>query len=392
MKFIALPVGRGDAFYAETVDGFRVLVDGGNSRKTLPDLFRRYTKQSGVDVLVCTHNDADHAEGIIGFLESDLDCKELWLPATWIDALQSLPYHARDTLYFLLERFREIEHERLRYEGGDQQDAAWQVVFPQMPEERTKIEIKEEQIERENEKVAVDNITLSNILDAINDAINEHLEMLLYFNWHRRCLILFGDTRYVLFSIVLKDISRLLKIALLAIDRGISIRCFRHAPQNAKPIQGYSLIPLSGKQVSCIPAVRKRTPKEFLYLAFLTTVNKQSLVFYLEAPEGKPGILFTADSDLEGVDLKRIRERSIVTAPHHGSKDNASVYSMFQGPMVWVRSDENSKRRPCSEYLHACGKRFCTICRNSNRQKQVVKLYLRKNSWVPHCTQPCVCI
>lgn len=392
MKFIALPVGQGDAFYAETDDGFRVLVDGGSSRKALPDLFRRYTKKCGVDVLVCTHNDADHAEGIIGFLESDLDCKELWLPATWIDALKSLPSHAWDTLHFLWARFRETRYEHLRYEGGDQQDAAWQVVFPQMPEERTKIEIKGGQIERENEQGAVGNVTLSNILDAIDDAIDEHLEMLSYPTWHWIWLMPFGDTRDVLFNVVLKDISRLLEIARLAMDRGIPIRCFQHDPQNAKPIPSYPLIPLSGKQVFYIPVVRKRTPGEFLYLAYLTTVNKQSLVFYLEAPEEKPGILFTGDSDLRGINLERIRGGSIVTAPHHGSKDNANVYSMFQEPMVWVRSDGNSKRRPCDEYLRANGKRFCTICRNSNRQKQAVRLYLRKNCWVPQCTQPCVCI
>lgn len=136
MKFIALPVRQGDAFYVETDNGFRVLVDGGRSRSDLPRLLRRYTKAEHVNVLVCTHNDADHAEGVIGFLESGLHCGELWLPATWLDALRTLPPNASKTLVFLWERFRSIREKRLLAEReGDVQEAAWRAMFPELQEE-----------------------------------------------------------------------------------------------------------------------------------------------------------------------------------------------------------------------------------------------------------------
>ncbi len=43
-----------------------------------------------MNVLVCTHNDADHANGILGLLEAGLKCGEVWLPGRWLSALPDL--------------------------------------------------------------------------------------------------------------------------------------------------------------------------------------------------------------------------------------------------------------------------------------------------------------
>ena len=67
-KFIALPVGQGDAFYLERSD-FRVLVDGGRSKRAISGWVRDICETTFLDVVVCTHNDADHAYGILGLLE-----------------------------------------------------------------------------------------------------------------------------------------------------------------------------------------------------------------------------------------------------------------------------------------------------------------------------------
>jgi len=63
--FIAIPVGQGDAFYLER-DGWSVLVDGGRSRLDFPALFRQVTRARGANIVVCTHNDSDHANGVRG--------------------------------------------------------------------------------------------------------------------------------------------------------------------------------------------------------------------------------------------------------------------------------------------------------------------------------------
>ncbi len=88
-RFIAIPVGQGDAFYVER-EGFSMLIDGGRSRTAFPSMFQEVTKRDGVNVVVCTHNDADHANGILGLLEAGLKCGEVWLPGRWLSALPDL--------------------------------------------------------------------------------------------------------------------------------------------------------------------------------------------------------------------------------------------------------------------------------------------------------------
>jgi hypothetical protein len=394
MKFIALPVTQGDAFYAERADGFRVLVDGGRSRRALPELFRRYTRSGGVDVLVCTHNDADHAEGVIGFLESGLDCQELWLPDTWVDALQSVPSEVQHTLRFVWERFEseKLELERLPGEGeGDVQKEAWQAVFP---------ESLGRQLEGEPEEASAAEgdagpICPSSALSDVVPAIEEYLEVtpqIITGGWRWLFLYRYGDMRDALLSTVLKDMRRLLELARLALDRGVPVRCFRHAPLRAAGVSGCPLIPLSGRNVKRIaPVAHRRDAETFWRLLHLTTVNRESLVCYLEGLDGEPGVLFTADSDLKDMGLERVQEWSVATAPHHGSRDNRDAYSRVGKPMVWVRSDGYSRVRPCGEFLSAAGKRFCTLCRKGSRPKQAVRLYLRETRWVRWGTLPCCC-
>jgi beta-lactamase superfamily II metal-dependent hydrolase len=89
-KFIALPVGQGDAFYLER-QGMKVLVDGGRSKSAISGLISDVAKSSHLDVVICTHNDADHADGIIGLLENWPGIiKEVWLPGSWTFRMKDL--------------------------------------------------------------------------------------------------------------------------------------------------------------------------------------------------------------------------------------------------------------------------------------------------------------
>jgi hypothetical protein len=85
-RFVAIPVAQGDAFFLDH-RSWSVLVDGGRSINSFSTVFQNSTHVDSVDVLVCTHNDADHANGVIGFLESALQCHEVWLPGRWLRAL-----------------------------------------------------------------------------------------------------------------------------------------------------------------------------------------------------------------------------------------------------------------------------------------------------------------
>ncbi|MCU3989591.1 hypothetical protein, partial [Enterobacter mori] len=80
----------------------------------------------------------------------------------------------------------------------------------------------------------------------------------------------------------------------------------------------------------------------------------------------------------------------LITAPHHGSKSNASVYKKIakQLPLtastVFVRSDfASSKKRPCDDYLDLKNaRRVCTNCRHpDSREGQTVQLISKNGRW-----------
>jgi hypothetical protein len=106
-RFVALPVGQGDAFFLQR-GAFAALIDGGRSRPAFATLFRETLNRKSIDVLVCTHNDADHADGVLGFLESGLSCGEVWLPALWQDRLDDLLMEPGAFLDELIRDVREL--------------------------------------------------------------------------------------------------------------------------------------------------------------------------------------------------------------------------------------------------------------------------------------------
>lgn len=402
MKFIALPVGSGDAFYAETDDGFRVLVDGGRSRRELPHLFQLYTRRTDVDVLVCTHNDADHAEGLIGFLESGLFSKELWLPATWLEAVRSLPDDPAETILFLWKHLHSAWEQGVLPEAQERldfQEVAWRSIFPEFNEPQPLKDNAQARETSEGQEVLPFDAHLDETTIA---ALEEHLAFFAapwppWYWWREdwgvpsRVFPLVAGPWFA----VAQDVRRLLELGWLALNHGIPVRCFQHDPANAGRIMGtwgWPLQPLSARPSCYIPAAKPaKSAERFFRLAFLTTVNRESLVFYLDGGNGLPGVLFTADSDLKDVNVDHVLAWSTATAPHHGSHDNRSAYSRINKLMVWIRSDGYSKARPCVEFLQAPGRRLCTLCRNSEKPKQAVRLYQRRGSWVRLRTRLCEC-
>ena len=100
--FIAIGVGQGDAFFFQRGD-LTALIDGGRARDGFAERFRRVTKRNALDILVCTHNDADHALGVLGVLQSGFACKEVWLPGSWTDRLEDLLLNQSDFFRQLID-------------------------------------------------------------------------------------------------------------------------------------------------------------------------------------------------------------------------------------------------------------------------------------------------
>ena len=89
-KFTALPVGQGDAFLLERGER-AILVDGGRARHAFTSTIAAHSKTQRLSIVVCTHADADHAEGLIGLLEGNtIQVEEVWLPGRWTERLADL--------------------------------------------------------------------------------------------------------------------------------------------------------------------------------------------------------------------------------------------------------------------------------------------------------------
>ncbi len=381
-KFIAIGVGQGDAFFLQRGD-FALLVDGGRSVDGFAVQFQRVVKRSSVDVLVCTHNDSDHANGILGFLESGLKCREIWLPGSWTDRLEDLLLKSDEFFFELVKDIGEL-HERPRSLSalGD-----WYAEIIQ------------------DEGVSYEEASADELAEAIETAseieggyrgypwprgfpwTRYHLELRpRLYKWWRE------DWRIQLLFEAIAAGERIRRIALAAYHSGALIRWFEFASEGRRGGIPDRLVPVNAREVAIV--LRKRW-KALRYFA-LTTSNKRSLVFYSPGLNNEPAVLFTADSDLGFSQSIQWHPDMIITAPHHGSESNAEAYRRFQKEAqgvsaIWVRSDGRFKTRPGSSYLQVPGTRFCTLCRGGVNPKQDLRFTLHRCQWKPVATRKCCC-
>lgn len=386
-RFIAIPVGQGDAFYLERND-FSVLVDGGRSRLGFSAMFQsvteRCTERYGADIVICTHNDADHVNGIMGFLEGGLECGEVWLPGRWLATLPNVlrPFaNVFSTLRDDIERehpdivdiseYGDILHKR-RSDFSQTNDDSLENGKDGWPQ---------------------------SCLDALEAAATWEEELWgidRLLDWHvSQQLWLSGKGIKLLWSAI-GAANRIRTIALLAFHRGIPVRWFEYDIQT--PMGGIRnvLEPINAREIAVI---RPIVGSLFSSLS-LTTANKESLVFWSPPTEQHPGVLFTADSDLSGAKLPPSLANAIVTAPHHGSENNANAYMEIKNcaatdysTIIWVRSDGRYRTRPGNTY-RGLAHRLCTLCRPQSgapSQKQAVCLIPHNGIWKPHGTHLCIC-
>uniref|UniRef100_UPI00321FAA9E hypothetical protein n=1 Tax=Thermogutta sp. TaxID=1962930 RepID=UPI00321FAA9E len=366
-RFVAIPVSQGDAFYLKTTAG-SALIDGGRSVSGFPGLFQSTTRSAGVDILVATHNDADHANGVLGFLEAGLRCNEVWLPGAWAHLLPQVLQPWEEIVQILAPQVEAVD---MHLPDG-----------VSLLEQYAECMMRPEHMyENNNQTLELDESGWPGaLIDQLEQASEEDSFWALpwrKYYFYYACFPAYTPKRRLLLESILAA-KRIRQIALTAYHRGIPVRWFEYDRTN--PSGGCSwLKPVNSRQIA---RVIRAQPPQFLNLLALTVWNKESLVFWASPPYAGAGVLFTADSDLKGVQIP-ILDGAIVTAPHHGSEANKGVYSLISAPVIWIRSDGRFKNRPCPEYLQAQGKRFCTLCRNSPDPKQAVTLWHRSDMWVP---------
>lgn len=382
---MALPVGQGDAFYLER-NGKSILVDGGKGRKKFSTLFTKHTKKDSVDILACTHNDADHANGVLGFLESGLGCGEVWLPKFWLDVLPAILKPFYEFLPSLVKEIRDIPF------ASDQQNTQEQFSL-----ENYAINSRNESNSQgESERIEKDGWTESTAA-VLEEAREWRYELYTPHEFH---LLFYSQLfkspeKLNLLSSAIEAADRIRNIALAAYRSGIPVRWFEFSSVRISSIGTNTLEPLNATEVTYI----RPSNQSILKALALTVANKQSLVFWSPKTYDFPGVLFTADSDLENTNLPDEYDfhNALVTSPHHGSDSNKPAYSQVNkaagknsNTITWIRSDCKSRKRPGATFRQQTH-RYCTLCNYSPHQKQTIKLTFSRGAWIPNCCIKCSC-
>jgi hypothetical protein len=337
VEFIALPVAEGNSSIVKGIDEKYYVIDGGNNKKTISSMVKEVINEESIEVLVCTHYDADHINGVIGLIESDINIKEIWLPSVFGSLVSSLFLHSDYTFLETSVSIKQIKNK----------------------EEFMK------DIKSGNEEFRYKE-------NLLNDIDNQELSS----NFERER---YGETasmRKEYRRWIFSKFPWRIKILLDAIAERKSpsvIRWFEYCHMSTfTKIEQQPLIGLNCIEVDVFQLMKSYDE----ILLTLTIINKMSLVFLFEQ-NVCPNVLFTSDSDFGFRCMKslKLKKHSIVTAPHHGAEVNQKVYSLIDGDsLIYVRSDSYSKLRPCTAYIELPIK-YCTICNTSPlKPKQKVSL------------------
>ena len=371
-RFVALPVGQGDAFFLRR-DDFTVLVDGGRSKKTFPDLFSHHIESNQIDVLICTHNDADHVRGVLGFLKRkpELTCSEVWLPALWTNRLEDI-----------LNKPKEFVPELAKDVGKNERDMNLETIGDSLSEEM------DADPQNRRDPDGHDDPGSTELSYALG--LEENTDIDVWFDVHGVPWF-----PHPLFLEALGAARNIRKIVKACCHRGVPIRWFEYNRKSKGGGRKDLLEPLNAVEV----ARSSFSPLPALEFLALTTANRESLTFCSPQSDDFPGVIFTADSNLGFQQPIPWQPGMIVTAPHHGAEANKAAYARpdredcERSNLIWVRSDGNYKTRPCPDYL-SLRQRYCTICRRVSplKPKQRVEFTAKGGIWSQVTgVRPCEC-
>jgi hypothetical protein len=440
-RLVALPVA-GDAFLMIR-DNESVLIDGGKSgAKLYKSLLTELPSVIKLDKIICTHNDADHAEGLAQLLEDPvnfpLKVQQVWLPGSWADTaakvvdgqvtvLMDLLYVSHRIaergdwkLYtpriFTQSRVSEWIEITRRYKALGLDAARWFGKDKSTPENKGAEKPDKEGL---STSMLLSKLARCDIKEITRQVHSKRRYALTRFTYKREISKAKSwahkkkRTKAVLsssgkqYQLLVKTLECIYRIAIAAANRGAIIRWFdAEEYYNKKPSRAVggekNLVPLNSVELSFI------TPPALppTYLLFLTQQNLQSLIFYAPQSTTWPGCVFSADGLLDGDDLSPFPARPIViTAPHHGSDSNKKAYAEitrmlggknWQQNSILLRSDVNTSKNPCAAYK-STKLRLCTVCANAKYKCQKTTIApkgmpLNWNFTAAKTVRPCDCL
>lgn len=395
-RLIALGVRNGDAFYLEREER-NVLVDGGENQRDLCRLFKGVTGARHVDYLVCTHADADHINGLIGYLkDKSLRCSELWLPSYIGYRVEDILERPEESLVEITKELRKRVFDFLKEKDALDILEFKEAILRESPRseelEKTARTIFAEGTLRDQgnsiQEALINSLGKSNFAHfdqfRIESSVRKLLEEVFFsYVWEQ-----YHDwlaIRSIAMSYV--DLFKKMRgLIVAALKRGVRIRFFEFSkylsyggePGFLEPVNSFEVVNLSALK-------RLGAGLSLLQILALSIQNEQSLVFISPRNECLPAALFCADSDLKFYQPIRWSKGMVSTAPHHGSVSNDHAYWRFvvEGgglTIIWLRTHHGSVNQLADFLISANGQHvestYCTGC-----QRISIELIPHNGQW-----------
>lgn len=383
--FKALAVNQGDAFYFER-NGTNVLIDGGSSKSVLIQQLNNENIKR-IDIIVVTHNDFDHSNGIIGLLEKKRKFRqpdtEIWLPCSFGSVIEKYPNSDSAYDQIIPEYQKQVDipfNEDFKkdmlgiIEGTvyDRYDHYWEAIESS---EKKQNNISFPPYSQE-EKRPIEKITKKYCHNRNKEQKRKNLQLLSHIKY------------------LLVKYNKIKRIIELSKQRKIKIRYFEYTNTPNRKTKGGKKDIL--EPVNSVEKTSVSNSKNFLALLRLSLENKYSLVFCSPKADDFPGILFSADSDFSFNQTIPWKDDMFITVPHHGSASNNNVYQRYHNENktissnIWVKTYHDKAQKNISQYYRKMKKKYCVRCQINNHHSTIVFQNGHAN-WVPNPGNNCVC-
>lgn len=390
---IALPLKSGEAFLLRTPDEngreWVILVDGGkaygkDSRELAKILADVKPTIDRIDVVICTHSDADHSQGL-WFLADDWYAMgrkigEFWLPGRWANAVPSIltdpsgfvaKLHSgaieaasqivRDTAEgFSLSRENRYFKASAMLADGELETAVSRIddveyllkieaAFGEHSLGLGLTDIEAEQLRADFEETDTE-------IDLLETALSDKSVYRSWFDLPGEIsfshYLKMAPESQVAFAEVAETAKAIHKIATSALVNKIRVRWFDFGEykKDEVPFGGLPglLEPCCAVEVAPSRTKAARLTNLTLFHSLrLTRQNVESLVFYRPESDREPAVLFLGDSRLaHGIErpekdfprpFDKPARKTLITAPHHGSRNNDHAFSVLTD---WLGNDE----------------------------------------------------
>lgn len=433
-QLLALPI-TGEAFLLRR-QGRTVLVDGGWKKDKIVHALVPYVSATKtLDVVVCTHGDGDHAGGLVELLKLwPGTIGQLWLPGRWVDVVPELLRDPKGFVDGLIKELDNIDIKGLTDIVRDETAGDIDTIM----DDRV---VSERDAARDSsgERVSTDSVSSEHGRESTPDIEDEEpadlggTEPIDEPDWFADLRHAAGEFRSTLIASqafksarqrirsrktkgqiggavaafwlgLIETCEAIRGIAEAAIGRNLRVRWFDFDAFS------HSRRPMGGVPNFLEPmnAVEQAPPAlDVSYLARLSPINRECLVFLARPSHRRLGILFCGDSPLgDGQKLSQSFLRAdlqprwpiVATAPHHGAETNRAAYghmNTWANVIVLLRAGgDRDQPGPTFKSLSMPFK-VCATCPQSGRKPTLAGASSTGHwpGWAPVIVmgQPCVC-